>query len=134
MNLLAISGASFGLLLNLGLLAVATFYVKQAGGNQAAVTYISTGIAFTTFNANVLYHIYIQTNISQFRMVLCCRKDDRDNNNYCDGPVDSGDKPVAAPSTTYVSYAKLSVLRFTTLVGNTVTLNVAANRDQKHQA
>jgi len=38
-------------ILNLGILAVATYYVKLAvvPFSQAAVTYISVGIAFTTF-------------------------------------------------------------------------------------
>ena len=82
-NLLAISAASFGLMvlawmsrgvyknqyldaleasyiLNLGTLAVATNHVQQAGGNQAAVAYISTGVAFATFIATVFYHVYLR--------------------------------------------------------------------------
>ena len=74
-NLLVISSASFGMfvwftlsgvvyrsshlnalevsfILNLGLLAVATIYVKLSGGSQAAVVYTSVGIAFLTFMGN----------------------------------------------------------------------------------
>ena len=45
-------------ILNLGILAVATYYVKFAvvPVSQAAVTYISVGIAFTTFVGVLLYH------------------------------------------------------------------------------
>ena len=82
-NLLVISSASFGMfvwftlsgvvyrsshlnalvvsfILNLGLLAVATIYVKLSGGSQAAVVYTSVGIAFLTFMGIVTYHIYMQ--------------------------------------------------------------------------
>ena len=45
-------------ILNLGILAVATYYVKLSGGIQAAVAYTSVGIAFLTFVGIVTYHIY----------------------------------------------------------------------------
>ena len=47
-------------ILNLGILTVATYHVKQSGGSQAAVAYTSVGIAFLTFVGIVTYHIYIQ--------------------------------------------------------------------------
>ena len=49
-------------ILNLGILAVTTYYVKLAvvPVSQAAVTYISVGIAFTTFVGVLLYHAYQQ--------------------------------------------------------------------------
>ena len=82
-NLLAITSVSLGLLLftcitdrihskrfldilegsfifNLGVLAAATHHVMQAGGNQAAVTYLSVSIAFTEFLGIVIYHIYLR--------------------------------------------------------------------------
>ena len=82
-NLLVISSATFGnflwftlsgmvykswylnvlelsFVLNLGILAVATIYVNQSGGSQAAVAYISVGIAFVTFVGIVTYHIYMR--------------------------------------------------------------------------
>ena len=46
--------------LNLSVLAVATYYVKQSGGSQAAVVYTSVGIAFLTFVAIITYHIFMQ--------------------------------------------------------------------------
>ena len=85
-NLLAISAAVFGLIawpwlikgqvykpkfkwfgllestfmLNLGVFACATLYVQQSGGNQAAVAYVSTGVAFASFLVTFLYHIVYQ--------------------------------------------------------------------------
>ena len=82
-NLLAIASASLGLIvvtrltgsiykkwyiealessfiLNLGILAVATYHVRLAGGNQTAVAYISVGIAFSTFIGILFYHVIQQ--------------------------------------------------------------------------
>ena len=47
-------------ILNLGILAVATYHVTLSGGSQAAVTYTSIGIAFLTFVGIIIYHIYIR--------------------------------------------------------------------------
>ena len=49
-------------ILNLGILAVATYYVKFALApvSQAAVAYTSVGIAFATFIVVLLYHTYQQ--------------------------------------------------------------------------
>ena len=47
--------------LNLVLLTTATYHVEAVGGNQAAVTLISLGIAFTTFAGIVIYHIFLQS-------------------------------------------------------------------------
>ena len=41
---------------NLCILAIATFYVHSTGGNQDAVTFASTSIAFATFVGIVIYH------------------------------------------------------------------------------
>ena len=46
--------------LNLVLLTTATYHVKAAGGNQAAVTLISLSIAFITFAGIVVYHVFLQ--------------------------------------------------------------------------
>ena len=43
--------------LNLGASAAATLYIKFQQGNQAAVFYISTGIAFSEFVGIVIYHL-----------------------------------------------------------------------------
>ena len=47
-------------ILNLGILAVATYHVNLSGGSQAAVAYTSVGIAFFTFVVIFSYHVYIQ--------------------------------------------------------------------------
>ena len=51
---------------NLGILAAATYYVRGAGGSQAAVAYTSVGIAFATFTGIIVYHLYFQ-----IRNTLC---------------------------------------------------------------
>ena len=47
-------------ILNLAILAIATYYIRVTGGSQAAVTFTSVGIAFTTFIGIVFYHIKSQ--------------------------------------------------------------------------
>ena len=44
-------------ILNLAILAAATYQVRVAGGNQAAVFYTSVGIAFATFIGIIIYHV-----------------------------------------------------------------------------
>ena len=123
-NLLAISAASFGLLawpwligtvyknwylgvleasfiLNLGISAVATSYVQQAGGNQAVVSYISTGIAFATFIAILLYHIDLQIKVSQFLKAFCRRRGDQPQGNEREREIlvpDAGGRALDAPA------------------------------------
>ena len=50
--------ASF--LLNLCILAVATYHVREIEGNQGNLTYTSVGFAFGIFICIVLYHIYLR--------------------------------------------------------------------------
>ena len=114
-NLLAISSVAFGLILvtrytgavyskiyvdvleasftlNLGILAIATYYVKLAvvPVNQAAVAYTSVGIAFATFIGVVLYHTYLQV-WPRLQQRLCdhqgrkCFEEERDEN--CETPT-----------------------------------------------
>ena len=45
-------------LFNLVILATATYQVKLAGGNQAAVSYSSVSVAFSTFIGIIIYHVY----------------------------------------------------------------------------
>ena len=59
---------------NLGVLAIATYYVKLAvvPVNQAAVVYTSVGVAFATFVGVVLYHTYLQVWPElQKRIIIC---------------------------------------------------------------
>ena len=92
-NLLVISSATFGIIvwfalsgmvykkwclnalelsfiLNLGILAAATYHMKLSGGSQAAVAYTSVGIAFLTFVGIVIYHIYLKIK-SKVQNILC---------------------------------------------------------------
>ena len=46
-------------LLNLCILAAATYHVKEIEGNQAALTYTSVGVAFVFFACIMLYHTYL---------------------------------------------------------------------------
>ena len=56
-------------LLNMVVLAAATYHVTVSGGSQAAVTFTSIGIAFTTFAGIVIFHIFLQ-----IRKTNCFRK------------------------------------------------------------
>ena len=47
-------------ILNLGILAGASYYVRLSGGNQEVVTYLSIGIVLTEFVGIVIYHVIIQ--------------------------------------------------------------------------
>ena len=49
--------ASF--ILNLCVLAAATYHVEETGGSQAGLAYISVGIAFATFICIVVFHILL---------------------------------------------------------------------------
>ena len=56
--------ASF--ILNLGVLAAATYHVRLAGGCQGVLSYLSVSIALVTFIGILLYHIYLQTHSATF--------------------------------------------------------------------
>ena len=43
-------------IVNLCILAIATFYIRSTGGNQNAVTFTSISVAFATFIGIVIYH------------------------------------------------------------------------------
>ena len=47
-------------ILNLCIFAAATYHVKETGGTQAKLAYISVGIVFLTFIGVVLYHVYLR--------------------------------------------------------------------------
>ena len=69
--------ASF--ILNLCIFSAATFHVKETGGNQAALTYTSVGIAFATFVLIFLYHVYLLlSKTSLWKKLIYFMKD----NNY----------------------------------------------------
>ena len=47
-------------IVNIGILAAATYYIRCAGGNQTSLAYISVGIALLTFIGIVVYHAITQ--------------------------------------------------------------------------
>ena len=52
-------------IINLGILALATFYVRSTGGNQNAVTFTSISVAFATFIGILIYHSAQQIKCTQ---------------------------------------------------------------------
>ena len=63
---------------NLGLLAAATYHVRQTSGNQAAVVYTSVSVAFATFIGIVAYHAFQQ--LKHRGYCLTCWKNIRSKN------------------------------------------------------
>ena len=125
LNLLAISSAAFGLILvtrytgavykklyvdileasfilNLGILAVATYYVKLAvvPASQAAVTYTSVGVAFCTFVGILLYHAYQQV-WPKLQQLFHCYKEPSERFEDCN-PGQNELWPLIAPTTTLI--------------------------------
>ena len=49
-------------ILNVGIFSVATFYVRQMGGNQAVVAYISSSVAFASFILTCFFHVHLRKN------------------------------------------------------------------------
>ena len=97
-------------ILNLGILAVATYYVKLAvvPVSQAAVTYISVGVAFTTFVGVLLYHTYQQV-WPKLKPKLQYhhheeRKRANDSSSKEEVPVDDEAQPLLAPTRSVVNF------------------------------
>ena len=96
-------------ILNLGILAAATNYVQQAGGNQAAVAYTSTSIAFLTFILIIIYHIYLQIKNYQCWKTLCStlRKDRQQGNGHDERNipvVNAENAPLVTHTTLRINY------------------------------
>ena len=90
-------------ILNLGILAVATYHVNQSGGSQAAVAYTSVGIAFLTFVGIDIYHIYIRI---KSKVQYIQRGHQLHNGKKChesnsDNPENVWSQPIASPTVTY---------------------------------
>ena len=58
--------------LNLGMLAVGTFFINQGGGSQAALVYTSVGVAFTQFVG--IATVYAYTSLKEFRTFKAIRE------------------------------------------------------------
>ena len=62
-------------IVNLAILAVATFYIHTSGGNQNAATFISVEIAFAVFTGIVIYHSVQQIKGTKVWRRVCPRND-----------------------------------------------------------
>ena len=93
-------------ILNLGMLAAATYHVRLSKGNQAAVMYTSIAATFLTFVGILLYHIYLRlrefTLWQSLIMFICLRG--KSNDNAVGGEADSGynDQASFAPTASYI--------------------------------
>ena len=95
---------------NLIILAAATLYAKLAGGNQAAVSYTSVTIAFTTFIGIIIYHVYQRLRDSRAWRNLVRKHNERRRARYhgwqskdCAADEEMEEMiPQAAPSVSYV--------------------------------
>ena len=89
-------------ILNLGVLAAATYHVTVSGGSQAAVAYTSVGIAFLTFVGIVIYHIYIRI---KSKVQYIWRGNQLQHRNECnitnDNPENIWRQPRATPIVTH---------------------------------
>ena len=92
---------------NLGMFAAATYHVKVAGGNQAAVANTSISIAFFTFVGIVFIHIYQRSRYvmkSQFCSKLKPIATKRREKNEVSENLDGDDMHVAAHSLSNVTF------------------------------
>ena len=99
--------------LNLGILAAGTYHIDLAGGNQAALVYLSVSIAFITFVTIAIINGYLQlkkTTIGQkllnrtatFQLRNVIGSQLKEDNPEEPNTVDTGDQPLTPPTTTYV--------------------------------
>ena len=66
-------------IINLTIFASVTLYIRESNGNQAALAYTSTSIAFVTFLATVFYHMYeyVFTFKKAFKWLHCFSSEER---------------------------------------------------------
>ena len=99
---------------NLGLLAAATYHVRQTSGNQAAVVYTSVSVALATCIGIVTYHAFQQLQHSEY-CPACLKNIHTKNSNIQDNsenlfPVVSESSPIGVTHTT-VSYGNATEYR-----------------------
>ena len=89
--------------LNIGILAIATYHTKIVSGNQNVVTYISMGTAFVAFLGILLYHVYIQMKDTTFFIkIRNCRNRPTDDNENEQDVVEAQPSITSDVSTTIV--------------------------------
>ena len=128
LNLLAISSVAFGLtvvkqytgavykklyvdvlevsfILNLGILAIATYYVKLAvvPVSQAAVTYTSVSVALATFVGVLLYHTHQQV-WPKLQQKLQQLQHQEESESFKDSISEEETRPLLAPTTTIIEF------------------------------
>ena len=86
-------------ILNLGILAAATYHVNQSGESQADVAYTSVGIAFMTFVGIVSYHIFCRIK-SRMKYIQRGRQLRPPNNHQSDTNDPQGSQPTVTPTIT----------------------------------
>ena len=87
-------------ILNLAILAVATYHVNQSGGSQTAVAYTSVGIAFLTFVGIVTYHIYLRIK-SKVQNILFHHENGKSHGKCEDYPDITDHQHGVTPNVTY---------------------------------
>ena len=102
---LGVVEASF--LLNLVILAAATYHVKATEGNQAAAVYTSVAVAFATFIGICIYHAFLQIKDTRMWKLFSLNNFHYRalsiNSNEDESEEEAGSEtiPVVAPSTTW---------------------------------
>ena len=99
-------------LLNLGVFTAGTYHVSLTAGDQAAITYTSVGVAFTTFVGIVAYHAYLRLKPWQPQCTIYCNKkeDDKTNKNEENDTIQNHQlqtRPQVAPTSTIVDLDEL---------------------------
>ena len=87
-------------ILNLGILAAATYHVNLSGGSQAAVAYTSVGIAFLAFVGIVSYHIFCRMKL-KMQYIQSGRQLRPRNYHQIDTNEPQGCQPAVTPTITY---------------------------------
>ena len=89
--------------LNIGILAVATYHTKIVSGNQNVLTYISMGTVFVAFLGILLFHVYIQVKDTNFCIkIRNCRNRPADENENKQGPVEAQPQIICNVTTTFI--------------------------------
>ena len=97
-------------IVNIGILAAATFYVRCAGGNQTALAYVSVGIALLTFIGIMVYHAITQIKDSHVWKEVIAPKLQRRQRQWVAVPTEPPPLPPTVPHLPTRSIVDLSAL------------------------
>ena len=96
-------------IVNTGVFAAATLYLRHTGGSQAALVYTSVGIALVTFAGIIIYHVTMQLKDSRVWRDIIYPKLQRHQRQWAavplEDPVADGDTDVGPPhpSATFIN-------------------------------